>query len=758
MMAKFCRTYLEMSGSGSSGRTLARSRAIWANPPRRHLQPASHDGKKLTPRDLSSSDPIHQTQDSLKTIWRSGSHEFNGDTSDGTWGYSQFAVTNVVTSKDGGFVGDGTDGEVTITAGVAVRWTRKHGNDVNDRGSATLFGTVAGSLGGQSAMEWRTSDTGLDLPAWIGMKYLAGQGRSHPPSQPSSHIWAFPRDVWIKLRHGSRSYVCKDLLDLSDDDEQTAVVDKMVDKDYNFDKDLGWDARSDYGQYTGEAHLFFEQIRNMRRTRDGGVLGVSPLEVTGLWTAPICRTLLQVAPLGAEMHWQTQALIDGILTDVLVRLCRAAAEVYAGHALKGKMKVKDEGCSRLLDVESQHANPAYPELPSRQAAEAVCRDVYAGIAFNGDATKFEPQYPQDYKDGRLLPLIREPIDPHDDASDDASSCSAPSLIGSDDSDSNDVVSNPEPPVPDEKNRPDYPTFLTAHHMQAAMWAVFPTDLAEHGMNEIKDALEYNVSMWRVKGTKEPEDPNKIVFHPTLVHAAATEIFTHLKDGKGALRYPEGADTKVKQVDVAVNTLLPYCTKAAKVYMAAVLDYISAELVEAAHQAAQTATYHRKVKAHFDKMEKEGKVDVSEKERKAFEKETWRKEVKEPNYVLPAHLASALRKDKALGTDLAASASLTFAGVSYASLMSLYTPPQPAAKKTIQKKKADAQLDSAWQKELRKRQKEEAKKEAEKRKKEEKEREKERRRLEKIAEKEAKKATDADRERERMIMARPPTKR
>ena len=43
------------------------------------------------------------------------------------------------------------------------------------------------------------------------------------------------------------------------------------------------------------------------------MLGVSPLEVTGLWTAPICRTLLQVAPLGAEMHWQARALIDGIL-------------------------------------------------------------------------------------------------------------------------------------------------------------------------------------------------------------------------------------------------------------------------------------------------------------------------------------------------------------------------------------------------------------------------------------------------------------
>ena len=118
---------------------------------------------------------------------------------------------------------------------------------------------------------------------------------------------------------------------------------------------------------------------------------------------------------------------------------------------------------------------------------------------------------------------------------DASSCSAPSLLAR-------MIrtrttwSPTLNPRPDEKNRPDYPTFLTAHHMQAAMWAVFPTDLAEHGMNEIKDALEYDVSMWRVKGTKEPEDPNKIVFHPTLVHAAATEIFTHLKDGKGALRY------------------------------------------------------------------------------------------------------------------------------------------------------------------------------------------------------------------------------
>jgi hypothetical protein len=69
----------------------------------------------------------------------------------------------------------------------------------------------------------------------------------------------------------------------------------------------------------------------------------------------------------------------------------------------------------------------------------------------------------------------------------------------------------------------------------------------------------------------------------------------------------------------------------------------------AHQAAQTATYHRKVKAHWDELEKGGKMgDVSEKDRKQFEKDTWRKEGKEPNFVLPAHLASALRKDKELG--------------------------------------------------------------------------------------------------------------
>ena len=64
----------------------------------------------------------------------------------------------------------------------------------------------------------------------------------------------------------------------------------------------------------------------------------------------------------------------------------------------------------------------------------------------------------------------------------------------------------------------------------------------------------------------------------------------------------------------------------------------------AHQAAQTATYHRKVKAHWDEMEKGGKMgDVSEKDRKQFEKDTWRKEGKEPNFVLPAHLASALER-------------------------------------------------------------------------------------------------------------------
>ena len=49
LITKSCRAYLEMSGNGSSGRTLARSRAIWANPPRRHLQPRKKTNSTRSP-------------------------------------------------------------------------------------------------------------------------------------------------------------------------------------------------------------------------------------------------------------------------------------------------------------------------------------------------------------------------------------------------------------------------------------------------------------------------------------------------------------------------------------------------------------------------------------------------------------------------------------------------------------------------------------------------------------------------------------
>ena len=552
-------------------------------------------------------------------MWRSGQHEFNGDTSDGTWGYSQFAVTNAITSKDGGFVREGTDGEVTLTAGVAVRWTRRQGSEVDTRGSATLFGVVAGELGGSDVKDWRTSETGLMLPDWIRRKYELGAETHARSNAPSAALWAFPRDVCMESHYpagvpdefvtadladwasgGGEPYLRLDLMDLPSP-MRTPLVDKMVDKDHD------WGPSG-----SGEDRVFFDHICAMRTIRNGAV---SPLECSGLWTAPVCRTLLQVAPMGAELHWQTQALIDGILTDVLVRLCRAAAEVYATHALTGEMKRKDEGCDRLVRVEKEHSEPS--TLPKGLSRTAAYQETYASIVHPDDpdgGNKVYPPYPEDYLDGKLRPLIREPIEKpsssakdddktfghrvidaanaksaskDDDGlgsdSDDDTSSSVPSLVESDDSDSDAGESKGESngeskASPDDKSK-STPTHLGAEHVQAAMWRVFPTDLATHGMTEIKDALEYNCSMWKVLGKKEPEDPNKIVFHPTLVHAAASEIFTHLKDGHGTLRYPEGDAVKVKQVDVAVNTLLPYCTSAAKAYMAAVLDYLSAELVE-----------------------------------------------------------------------------------------------------------------------------------------------------------------------------------
>ena len=91
-------------------------------------------------------------------------------------------------------------------------------------------------------------------------------------------------------------------------------------------------------------------------------------------------------------------------------------------------------------------------------------------------------------------------------------------------------------------------------------------------------------------------------------------------------------------------------------------------------------------------------------------------------------------------------------------VAVHTPAARGQEDDPKEKRTRSSDSRRGQKELRKLQKEEAKKEAEKRKKEEKEREKERRRLEKIAEKEAKKTTMRIANEERMIMARPPTKR
>jgi hypothetical protein len=101
-----------------------------------------------------------------------------------------------------------------------------------------------------------------------------------------------------------------------------------------------------------------------------------------------------------------------------------------------------------------------------------------------------------------------------------------------------------------------------------------------------------------------------------------------------------------------------------------------------------------------------------------------------SFVLPAHLVQALRADDELGARTAAAAALPYCGVTYASLLALYTPLQPAARKTLQKKKADAALDRQWEKELRRKQRETEKAKKDREEKVRKEKEKERRRADK----------------------------
>jgi len=105
---------------------------------------------------------------------------------------------------------------VTLTAGVAVRWTRRQGSEVDTRGSATLFGVVAGTLGGSDVKDWRTSETGLTLPDWIRRKYELGAETHARSNAPSAALWAFPRDGCMESHYPAGvpdEFVTADLAD-----------------------------------------------------------------------------------------------------------------------------------------------------------------------------------------------------------------------------------------------------------------------------------------------------------------------------------------------------------------------------------------------------------------------------------------------------------------------------------------------------------------------------------------------------------------
>ena len=69
----------------------------------------------------------HLQSDETKTVWRSGQHEFNSDTSDGTWGFSQFVSVASLHASPGFLTQDGSSGEeaLVVRCGVIVRWKRE---------------------------------------------------------------------------------------------------------------------------------------------------------------------------------------------------------------------------------------------------------------------------------------------------------------------------------------------------------------------------------------------------------------------------------------------------------------------------------------------------------------------------------------------------------------------------------------------------------------------------------------------------------
>ena len=682
--------------------------------------------ERAPPRAPSTS-PLREQADDSKTVWRSGQHEFNSDTSDGTWGFSQFVSVGVLNTTPG-FLSEDGDEVLTATCNVVVRWKRVG----SDGFPAAAFGMMppAGV----------TPETGLELPTALRHAYVEEQGT---PVTPGQALTGFLQGV------GAQGDVA-------------AAAAKAESADFE------------------------KRLRVVERE------GITPVALAGLWTMPLWRTLQQVHP-GGSLHWQTLAIVTGFISDVLMRLCRAAAESYEDHVHLGKPPT---GVTRLELAEAAHPDGppkpppgGWPVIPgARQAATSAAKNGNGGSGGNnrtGDGGG------EGASGGSSSDAGAPASAPSTSSGDTPASSSghrekegvaasrgvAGGVEGKEDTPragpraggetaASEEEEKDEPGGGGEGGRTGGP--LSVLHVAAAIAKVLPKELALHASAEARDALEATVGSWRGPGPP----PTALVFAPDRVLRAATTLAEC--GGAGVLAFPEGDVAQPNPRDVTAAMILPHATPAARVYLSAVLEYMCAELLELSVDQAVAATKAAS-KAAGDGGGGDGRaggsgsdggssatsspghsrrssvvtamaggeagvgdqLDASKsappngaKSHGSRGKDG--KEVGSSAFVLPAHLVQALRADDELGARTAAAAMLPYAGVTYASLLALYTPPQPAARKTLQKKKADAALDRQWEKELRRKQREAEKAKKEREEKARKEREKDRRRAEKEA--------------------------
>ena len=430
---------------------------------------------------------------------------------------------------------------------------------------------------------------------------------------------------------------------------------------------------------------------------------------SGAWAVPLWRTLQQVHS-GASMHWQTLALAEGFITDVLVRLARAAHDVSAGTAaqppaLGAAPGAKDTAAGAGAgaggddsggdsddggDSDSSSEDEAAavtPAAPPPAAAAAAATAVAPASQAAAGASRL------DTAELALYEKIGGPPPAHSAAAEQQSGGAGGGAAGA------------QAPI-------------SVVDVVAALSRVLPKELATHAALESRDALEAAAGLWRGPGPP----PRPVVFDPDRCWAAAQ-----------ALVQVPGSGT-------SMPALVPRgATSGARLYVAAVLEYMAAELLElsvdqalATGGAAPGGAAKRAVSEAGPSPSSTAEGGPASLSPGAPAAGTVAKAGAAAPFLLPCHCVQALRHDEELGMRTAALAAVPLAGVTYVSLLGLFAPPQPAAKKALQKKKVDAALDSAWQKELRRKQREAEKARKEREEKLKKEREKEKRRAEREA--------------------------